>query len=163
MCSYTCEKQTKWPAVTAVMQPAMTSIKWSAVTSIKRSMNSSYQTKCCVLSHSSIFRFGFLGLRERLLALQSGQMGAFLWICWWHDKQAWGAEGKQNWCDLTSVQTWMWVCVHVKSMTYILCCHLLLIRVGSINRTTYNIVHSAVVLEQNFKLQWSGQSSQYVT
>jgi len=30
---------------------------------------------------------GFLGLRERDLALHNGQIGAFRWICWWHDKQ----------------------------------------------------------------------------
>jgi len=33
------------------------------------------------LSQSSSLRFGFFGLRERLLALQSGQIGAFRWIC----------------------------------------------------------------------------------
>lgn len=33
------------------------------------------------------FFLGFFGLRERDLALQSGQMGAFRWICWWQDRQ----------------------------------------------------------------------------
>ncbi|CAH2218350.1 jg429 [Pararge aegeria aegeria] len=32
------------------------------------------------------FFLGFLGFRERLLALHSGQMGALRWICWWHDR-----------------------------------------------------------------------------
>lgn len=32
--------------------------------------------------YSSGFLLGFLGLRERLLALQRGQIGAFRWICW---------------------------------------------------------------------------------
>lgn len=39
--------------------------------------------------YSSGFLLGFLGLRERLLALQRGQIGAFRWICWWQDRQAW--------------------------------------------------------------------------
>lgn len=44
--------------------------------------------------YSSGFLFGFFGLRERLLALHSGQIGALRWICWWQDKQAWrGGEG----------------------------------------------------------------------
>ena len=33
------------------------------------------------------FFLGFLGLRDLDLALQSGQMGAFLWICWWQLRQ----------------------------------------------------------------------------
>lgn len=41
------------------------------------------------MSYSSGFLLGFFGLRERLLALHNGQMGAFRWICWWQDKQAW--------------------------------------------------------------------------
>lgn len=40
------------------------------------------------VAYSSGFLLGFFGLRERLLALQSGQMGALRWICWWQDKQA---------------------------------------------------------------------------
>lgn len=31
--------------------------------------------------HSSCFLLGFLGFRDRLFALHSGQMGAFRWIC----------------------------------------------------------------------------------
>lgn len=38
------------------------------------------------LVHYWSFFFGFFGFRERLLALHNGQIGAFLWICWWHDK-----------------------------------------------------------------------------
>lgn len=42
--------------------------------------------------YSSGFLLGFFGLRERLLALHSGQMGALRWICWWQDRQAWREE-----------------------------------------------------------------------
>lgn len=41
--------------------------------------------------YSSCFLLGFLGFLDRLFALQSGHMGAFRWICWWHDKHAWNA------------------------------------------------------------------------
>lgn len=44
--------------------------------------------------YSSGFLLGFFGLRERLLALHNGQMGALRCICWWQDKQAW-REGKK--------------------------------------------------------------------
>ena len=42
----------------------------------------------CLLIQSSCFLLVFFGCRERLFALQSGQMGAFLWICWWQDRHA---------------------------------------------------------------------------
>lgn len=37
-------------------------------------------------SRDDYFFLGFLGFLERDLALQSGQMGALRWICWWHDR-----------------------------------------------------------------------------
>lgn len=43
---------------------------------------------CACVCYSSGFLLGFLGLRERLLALHKGQIGAFRWICWWQDRQA---------------------------------------------------------------------------
>ena len=44
--------------------------------------------QCSARGYSSSFLFGFFGLRDRLLALHRGQMGALRWICWWHDMQA---------------------------------------------------------------------------
>ena len=35
---------------------------------------------------SSSFRLFFLGCLERLLALHRGHIGAFLCICWWHER-----------------------------------------------------------------------------
>jgi len=31
----------------------------------------------------------FFGFRERDFALHRGQMGAFLWMCWWQDAHCW--------------------------------------------------------------------------
>lgn len=44
-------------------------------------------------SQSSCFLLVFFGCRERLLALHSGQIGAFLWICWWQDRHAFMGGG----------------------------------------------------------------------
>lgn len=52
--------------------------------------------------YSSGFLLGFFGLRERLLALHNGQMGALRWICWWQDRQAWreGRKFQKSFCCL---------------------------------------------------------------
>lgn len=56
----------------------------------------SYSLSCYTeseFSQSSCFLLVFFGCRERLLALHSGQIGAFLWICWWQDRQAFMGGG----------------------------------------------------------------------